>query len=253
MKIAAISYLNTIPFVYGIRHANNDLHAELLLDIPSSCHILLNEKHTDIALIPVADLLKIHDCRIITPYCIGAETNVRTVALFSNTAIDKIKTIYLDAHSATSVQLIQILAREKWHITPQWKRLTDYSLLANPDNHDGFLLIGDKVFDYENRFSTKLDLATEWFSWTSLPFAFAVWVARKDVSEQSVDAFTHALTYGLNHKDDAIRKSRYVSEYNRSLDYVTHNIKYNLDEPKKKAIRLFLQHIGLPARGASPD
>ena len=253
MKIAAISYLNTIPFVYGIRRANHDLHADLLLDIPSSCHSLLNDKHTDIALIPVADLPKVRDCRIVTPYCIGAETDVRTVALFSDVAPEALETVYLDSHSATSVRLIRILAREKWRIAPRWERLTDYSLLNGPAGRNGYLLIGDKVFDYETRFARKLDLATEWFAWTGLPFVFAVWVARKEVTEQTVASFTQALTYGLDHRADAIRQSRYVSDYERSLAYVTHNIRYDLDEPKKNAIRLFLRHLELPAGGASPD
>ena len=35
-RIAAVSYLNTIPFIYGIRHAGN-LRAELLLTPPALC------------------------------------------------------------------------------------------------------------------------------------------------------------------------------------------------------------------------
>ena len=34
-SIAAVSYLNTVPFIYGIRHADK-LQAELLLAPPSA-------------------------------------------------------------------------------------------------------------------------------------------------------------------------------------------------------------------------
>ena len=35
-RIAAVSYLNTIPFIYGIEHEGN-LRAELLLSPPAVC------------------------------------------------------------------------------------------------------------------------------------------------------------------------------------------------------------------------
>ena len=35
-KITAVSYLNTIPFVYGLKHADN-LRAELSLAPPADC------------------------------------------------------------------------------------------------------------------------------------------------------------------------------------------------------------------------
>ena len=52
-------------------------------------------------------------------------------------------------------------------------------MLDTPQEGDAFLLIGDKVFDHEDEFIYSYDLAAEWREATGLPFAFAVWVARK--------------------------------------------------------------------------
>ena len=80
-RIAAVSYLNTIPFIYGIEHAGAGLHAELLLSPPRGCAEALRDGKADLALIPVAAIPGISDLRIVTPYCIGASGPVRTVVL----------------------------------------------------------------------------------------------------------------------------------------------------------------------------
>ena len=52
-RIAAVSYLNTIPFIYGIGHEGN-LRAELLLSPPAVCAKNFAEHKADIALVPAA-------------------------------------------------------------------------------------------------------------------------------------------------------------------------------------------------------
>ena len=71
-SIAAVSYLNTVPFIYGIRHADK-LQAELLLAPPSACARNFIDRKADIALIPGGSLPLMDDAEIVTNYCIGAE------------------------------------------------------------------------------------------------------------------------------------------------------------------------------------
>ena len=51
--ITAVSHLNTIPFVYGLKHADN-LRADLLLAPPAECAKNYIEGKADIALLPAA-------------------------------------------------------------------------------------------------------------------------------------------------------------------------------------------------------
>ena len=78
---------------------------------------------------------------------------MRTVVLLSNTPIEKVRRIFLDAHSRTSVQLTGYLAAARWKIAPEWYTLDDYSQVAYAREGDAFLLIGDKVFDHEGLFA----------------------------------------------------------------------------------------------------
>ena len=239
-KITAVSYLNTIPFVYGLQHADN-LRADLLLAPPADCAKNYIEGKADIALLPSAVVPQLTNTNIITDYCIGAVGPVRTVTVMTNTPIKEVKRIWLDAHSRTSVQLCGYLAEHKWHITPEWRHMDDYAIADNPVEGDAFLLIGDKVFGYEGRFKYTYDLAVEWREATSLPFAFAVWVARKGVSYEVTDALQHALTFGVEHIWEAVAESRYMGSDNglTAYDYLTRNIDFILDEEKHRALKKF--------------
>ena len=79
-RIAAVSYLNTIPFIYGIQHEGN-LRAELLLAPPAGCYQNYIDGKADIALMPSAMVPTLKSTNIITDYCIGSSGKVRTVEL----------------------------------------------------------------------------------------------------------------------------------------------------------------------------
>ena len=238
--ITAVSYLNTIPFVYGLQHADN-LRADLLLAPPAECAKNYIEGKADIALLPAAVVPELKQTNIITDYCIGAVGAVRTVTVMSNTPIGRVKRIWLDAHSRTSVQLCGYLAKHKWHIEPEWLHMPDYAVVEQAQEGDAFLLIGDKVFGYEGRFAYTYDLAIEWREITKLPFAFAVWVARKGVPYEITDELQRALTFGVEHIWEAVSESRYMGADGgiTAYDYLTRNIDFILDDEKHKALKKF--------------
>ena len=103
---------------------------------------------------------------------------MRTVVLLSNEPIEKARRVFLDAHSLTSVQLAGYCWRSTGKSPPNTIRSKIMRSWGTPCRRR-LLLIGDKVFDHEGRFAYSYDLAAEWKKATRLPFAFAVWVARK--------------------------------------------------------------------------
>jgi len=236
-KIAAVSYLNTVPFIYGIKHAER-LRAELLLSPPAGCARAYLNKDVDIALVPVGALPQFDDARIITEYCIGAEKNVRTVTVMSPSPIREVRRVWLDSHSMTSALLTRILAAELWKISPEFKELTDYSVADSPAKGDAFLFIGDKVFGYEGKFRYTYDLADCWRELTGKPFVFAVWIAREGVPEEVVEALEDSLTLGVERIWEALAEYDYPDKEAAYL-YLTENIDYLFDNQKRKALELF--------------
>ncbi|MDR2912000.1 MAG: menaquinone biosynthesis protein [Alistipes sp.] len=251
LNVAAVSYLNTIPFLYGLRHSEESASGlslpdpapsktTLLLSPPAGCTAAFDERRADIALVPVGGLaaIKDSDFDIVTSWCIGADGPVRTVVMTSNSPLKEIKRVWLDSHSNTSVALARVLAARHWNIAPKWLTLSDYSVLENPSEGDAFVLIGDKVFEHEGRFARTWDLAEEWKKYASLPFVFAVWVARKSVTDEAVAALEESLTLGMERIYESIIESEFADRP-YAYEYLTRNIDFFFDEQKRQALQRF--------------
>ncbi|MCC8087758.1 MAG: menaquinone biosynthesis protein [Rikenellaceae bacterium] len=250
VRVAAVSYLNTIPFIHGIEYSGCLPYAELSLYPPAGYAEALSSGDADIALIPVAAIPSIPDIKIIGNHCISAKDNVRTVVLLSESPLEKIDKIYLDPHSRTSVMLIRILAGEFWNIAPEWLPLDNFENIAS-EKGTGYVLIGDKVFNYENIFAYKYDLAHEWNIFTGMPFVFAAWVARRDIGPKEIEDLENALVYGVSHIEDAVKNDK-RTDVNTAYLYLTENIDFNLDNDKRESMRLFFRKLEKISGKAGP-
>ena len=238
-KITAVSYLNTIPFIYGLRHSGLQ-DVALTLAPPASCAESYMSGDADVALVPAAVVPSLKNTDIITDYCIGAVRAVRTVVLVGDVAPQRVKRIFVDAHSRTSVQLAAWLADKVWKISPEWYELNDYTdLRSRTSEGDAFLLIGDKVFEHEGEFAFTTDLAEAWQAATSLPFCFAVWVARKGTPYAVLDELERAFTFGMEHIYEAVMESDYADRAGEAYEYLTRNIDFLFDGQKRKALDKF--------------
>jgi chorismate dehydratase len=240
IKVAAVSYLNTKPLLYGIERSEVMNDIDMVLEYPAQLAQSLNEGKIDLALLPVAAIPFIHGANIISDYGIAADANVVSVALFSQVPIEDIKTVYLDYQSRTSVRLTRLLFEQYWK-----KEVT--FLPAEPDyiHHIGgstaAVIIGDRALQQLNNFVYVYDLSVAWKALTGLPFVFAAWVANKELPEAFKEAFNKANAYGLLHIDDVVAEN-YFPEYDLKT-YYTENIHYLLDAEKLKGLDLFLSMI----------
>ena len=180
IRVSAVSYLNTLPFLYGINNSEIKSQLDLSLDMPSDCAKKLLSGEVDLGLVPVAILPQLKEYHIVSDYCIGAVGNVDSVALYSDVPLNEIKEIYLDYQSKTSVNLVQILAEKYWNISPKW-----INAKAGFENKiqgtTAAIIIGDRTFNLPKSYQYKYDLAEQWLEFTGLPFVFACWVANKEL------------------------------------------------------------------------
>ncbi len=239
VRIASVEYLNALPFTYGVAESGL-IEADLQLLPPAECAERLAAGEVDIALVPVGTLAMLgDDVDVVTSHCIGATGAVRTVVLVSDEPIDKIKRVWLDSESRTSIKLLAHLCDNHFHICPEWRLLSDEKVIERAEDGDAFLLIGDKVFDHEGTFEYSIDLAEEWLRHSSLPFAFAVWCARRDVDEDAIEALEEALTWGVEHTFEALQHLRPQIDIVDGYSYLTENIDTILDSGKRRAMEIF--------------
>ena len=238
INVVAVSYLNTLPFIYGILN-NKDLMSQinLRLEYPSKCSDLLKSGEVDLGLIPIIELLDMPYSEIIGEYCIGAEGKVKTVMLYSNCPLNEISSIALDYQSRTSVMLVKILAKNFWKIDVEFFD-ADEDYIDGISNKNAGLVIGDRTFNLKDSFLYQYDLAEEWFKYTNQPFVFACWVANKPLSVEFKQQFNNALKYGVDNKSlvvDQNTKNTNIDLYRYFSEYIS----WDFDSQKQAALKKF--------------
>jgi len=231
VRISAVSYTNTLPFIYGLEHSDVLRDIDLELDVPSECARKLIEDRADLGIVPVAALLDIPAPEVISDFCLGASGAVDSVFIFSEKPIESIDTLRIDAQSRTSNGLARVLLHH------YWKR--EVTVVAQGPA-DAYVEIGDRTFGKKGDHPYVYDLSLCWQAYTGLPFAFAVWAANKTLPATFVRKFNEGLAYGIDHREAVISQLTPRLDFDYRT-YLMENIDYRYDEGKKKAVALFLK------------
>jgi chorismate dehydratase len=244
IKISAVSYLNTLPFLYGIKNSSVLKDFVFQLDIPSVCASKLIKNEVDIALIPVAAIPSVKNPYFISDYCLGAKNKVRTVLLLSDVPLQEIESVLLDYQSRTSVNLVKILASKLWEINPEWID-AKVGFENEISGTTAGVVIGDRAFTMSHKYQYVFDLSEEWHKLTKLPFVFATWLSNKPIKKEFIDTFNQALKFGIDNVE-AVVSQFYNTSPDSKIDleqYLTSNIDFVLDNDKKQSIKLFYEYL----------
>ncbi|MBX7181908.1 MAG: menaquinone biosynthesis protein [Bacteroidia bacterium] len=243
VRVSAVSYTNSIPFVYGLQHSSIHSQIELSLDIPSLCAEKLLQGKADIGLIPAAVLPQMKEGEILSDFCIGADGPVDTVMLYSQVPLAEIKQIWLDFQSRTSVQLVQVLCKEWWKISPEFLQAT-HGYEDRIEGNVAGVIIGDRCFNQVNKFPYSYDLSENWKLLTGLPFVFAVWYSRIPLDELVKKEFSEGLKFGLEKRGEALKELLNPNiPMETAFNYINNRISYDLDSSKRQGLDLFLSKL----------
>jgi chorismate dehydratase len=240
IKVAAVSYLNTKPLLYGIERSPVMNDIELIVNYPSELAKSLQDGSIDMALLPVAAMPGIAGAHIVSDYGIASDGNVASVAIFSQVPMEEITAVYLDYQSRSSVRLAQLLLEKHWKKEVIFKPAPEnYIEYINGTNAG--VIIGDRALKQLDNFEYIYDLATAWKEFTGLDFIFAAWIANKELPAGFLKAFNEANAVGLQHIDEVVAENPFP--YYSLKKYYTENIKFYLDDEKKKGLNKFLALI----------
>lgn len=245
LRIAASSYLNTVPLIWSFIHGSLRDQVSLVTDTaPARCAEMLADGEVDAALVPVIEYQRLSDIAIVPDVCVGSRNAVRSVVLVTRrNNLKKVERVALDESSRTSVALLKIIFREFLGVEPQWETSAPdlKSMLAHAD---AALVIGDPAMKISRDHFHVFDLATLWHEFTGFGFVFAMWMARKDSVERirSID-FAAARDEGLaNIKQIATSYSKQIELSEDEIEnYLTENIVFRVDDQMQSGIARFFE------------
>jgi chorismate dehydratase len=244
IRVGAVSYLNTKPLIFEFESFLKET-AALSVDLPSRLADRMAADELDIALVPCIEYFRHPDWQIVSNACIGCFGPVWSVKVLFRCPPADVRTLSLDEGSRTSAALTQILLAERFDIRPETKILDmdeNYEEVAS----DAVLVIGDRamhdsMITIDNGFVAEWDLGQEWKDHTGLPFVFAMWVARRDISAAVVRGLESCRDAGLA----AIEKlsEKHAADYHLTQlecqRYLGQHLNYHLDEASRQAMELY--------------
>ena len=199
--LGVVSYLNALPLYRTLETSGQ---VRVRSKVPSQLAAMLDAGECDAAIMPVVDFLRGFGSQMISDACIGTKVQgdgaVESVLLFHRVPLDKITSVAVDTGSHSSVALTRIILADAHGVLPPFHEHAP-NLAQMLQKHEAALLIGDAALEAKNAVEASLDfpqhhildLGAAWKKLTGLPFVFAAWIARRDLSESDARVLSGVL------------------------------------------------------------
>lgn len=243
-RVCAVSYLNTVPLVWGALNGPQKGKIDLTFAVPSICATRVDEGVADAGILPVIEAARL-GMETIPSIGIACRGAVRSILLFSKVPFDQVRTLAADAGSRTSVQLARIVLFRKFgadpRVFPAPPNLNDMLRGA-----DAGLLIGDAALSVDPVEVSHhcLDLGEEWLALTGLPMVFALWAGRPgSLNPTLVDLLQGSCQFGLENLDQIIAEESGQRGFTHRLvdTYLRRQIDFELTSQHHEGLQTFLE------------
>jgi chorismate dehydratase len=250
-RLGIVSYTNVAPLHWGLTPwVTRQGSAEFVRGVPTELNAALMDGAIDLTLISSVEFVRNRErLRALPDFSIATLGPVYSVMLFHWRPWRELQgaRIAVTTHSATSVQLLQVLLEAdglQAELVP-----VEPDLDAMLSGCDAALLIGDAALreavarrELSGRRPLVTDLGEAWYQHTRLPFTFAVWASLDDrpPSEMLVARFRAAREAGLGRLAEVAQVE--AERLGLSLQVVQRylaNFRYYLELPDRDGLLAF--------------
>ncbi len=259
LRIACVSYLNTIPMIAGLDAAQG---VTLIRAVPSKIAGLIASGDADLGLASVIDLARAPLTAVARAGMIGSRGRTMTVRLLSRVEPAAITRLHADTDSHTSTALASVILDHEFGVRPE---IVDYharELLAGDDLPESVLIIGDKVVTAAfttDQYPHQIDLGEAWARMTGLPFVYALWACASDRADDkrvmlAADLLERQRKRNTMRADTIIAPEAHARGWpgDTARSYVGDLLHYEVGEPERSAVSAFLARAhALGLAGAS--
>jgi chorismate dehydratase len=261
LRIGCVKYLNARPLIHG-------WEGDVDFDHPSALCNKLAAGNLDIALVSSFEFLRNPIYRIVDDVSISSDGPVYSVFVAHRGEIAEIEQIELDPASETSVNLLRCLIADRGlnpHLvqrgTAAWPVVGESEATGRAQ-----LLIGDQAIRFRQEYANEFffwDLGEYWRKLVGLPFVYAFWLVRPEVTgpEQIANRLRALRDENLAHLDHVIEDAvagggdpvqwKAVNREFLSRYYHEH-LRFRFGEKEREGLRVFadlcMKHGLLPKR-----
>ena len=258
-RVGHIQFLNCLPIYWGLVNSGAILDMELIKDSPDVLSTMLVAGDLDIGPISLVEYLRNAEDLVVLPdVAVGSDGPVTSCNLVSKVPYEQLDgaRVALGSTSRTTVQLAQLILREKYGVQPHYFPCAP-DLQQMLREGDAGVIIGDPalrawLYDAQRLDANLLDLGQAWKDWTGLPMVFAVWAARKEYVERCPDivhevhqGFLRSRDISLQHVDKVARQVERWEQFPAAEleDYFT-TLDFSLGERQLEGVREFARQVG---------
>ncbi|MEI8133855.1 MAG: aminofutalosine synthase MqnE [bacterium] len=250
--ISKMPYLNSVPF-YSADEYFRINHQQLVPLVPRVFGQFARNGQIDAGPMSLMDYLENQEKFDMLDYGVAVTGKAYSVLLYSHLEWSKLsgKRIGITAESSTSIELLRVLLQNKYGAHDvTFERLHLTSDQNDYTRYDAVLLIGDEALRRSKvglaTFLNVYDLAEEWFAWKQMPFVFAVWAVRNNLSAEKrtgiVNALEHSLSQSKGHLAELGREhAKKLGLTKEDLFTYLNAFTYTLGTAEKMAMEEFLK------------
>lgn len=247
IRLGHIDYSNCLP-VHALLLHDPPPDVRLVHGVPTALNRALAAGSIDAA--PCSSIeypRHAQEYRILPAHAIGSAGAVHSILLESEVPLRELdgRRVAVPTASATSVVLLRALLELKHGVKADYYWFDQTAAGPVVDGTAAALRIGDSALGRTPAPGRHVfDLGTEWFDWTGLPFAFAVWQVRRDVPPAAVRRLATLLAE--SHAWFATHDERLAHDYatrfgltpDQLLSY-WHSLRFDLDAPMQQGLLHF--------------
>ncbi|MEJ2666305.1 MAG: menaquinone biosynthesis protein [Deinococcales bacterium] len=250
-RLGIVSYTNVAPLHWGLEPWQGpETRAQFVHGVPTELNAALLAGDIDLTLISSIEFVRHRDrLRALPDFSIASLGPVYSVMLFHWRPWSELQgaRIAVTTHSATSVQLLEVLL-EADGIDAELVSMTP-DLASMLSSCDAALLIGDAALreavsrrEVGGRKPRVTDLGEAWYTHTRLPFTFAVWASLSDrrPSDMLVARFRAAREAGLGRLAEVARvEAERLGLSQAVVQRYLANFRYYLELPDRDGLLAF--------------
>ncbi len=246
IKICLSPYLNASILQYDFLYGKLKDKFETIVDFPCNCAEKMERGKIDLALIPSIEFQNLSSVKFIKKYGIISQKNVESVILISKSKkLSEIKKIGLTNQSRTSVALLKILCFEKYGINPHFEVFDNLKKALK--TFDSILIIGDDALTQDFNGYKIYDLGREWYNWQNLPFVFAFWSIKDEISQKNGDLREIEEILNESYANGVKNMEEIVEIYSKKLNlkrervrrYLTTSLSFKIGRKELKSLKVF--------------